>query len=86
MVASPMQILVVVVLLILLFGAGRLGDVGKGLGAGIRNFKKGLREDPKGDASDSDPSEDGDPKQLKGKKKAKTAEVHEVVAEKKEKQ
>lgn len=27
---------------VVLFGPGRLGDVGKGLGEGFRNFKKGL--------------------------------------------
>ena len=30
---------------LLLFGAGKVSDLGKGLGEGIRNFKKGLRED-----------------------------------------
>jgi sec-independent protein translocase protein TatA len=30
---------------LLLFGAGRLGEVGKGLGEGIRNFKKGVTSD-----------------------------------------
>ena len=30
---------------LLLFGAGRLADIGKGLGEGIRNFRKGLKDD-----------------------------------------
>lgn len=30
---------------LLLFGAGRLADIGKGLGEGIRNFKRGLKSD-----------------------------------------
>ncbi|MEN9581261.1 MAG: hypothetical protein RJA70_4270 [Pseudomonadota bacterium] len=78
MAVGPMQILIVVVLVILLFGAGRLGEVGKGLGDGIRNFKKGISGDP--------PDDDGDAevKQLKGKKD-KAAEGDEAVAEKKEK-
>jgi len=29
---------------LLLFGAGRIADIGKGLGQGISNFKKGLKE------------------------------------------
>lgn len=49
---SPVHWLIVIVVLLLLFGPGRLAGVGKGLGEGIRSFKKGLAEDeePKGDA------------------------------------
>jgi sec-independent protein translocase protein TatA len=32
----------------LLFGASRLSEIGKGLGSGIRNFKKGLEDEPSG--------------------------------------
>jgi sec-independent protein translocase protein TatA len=39
------EILVILVIALLLFGAGRISDIGKGLGEGIRNFKKGLKED-----------------------------------------
>ena len=42
---GPMQLALVVVIVLLLFGASRLGDIGKGLGEGIRNFKKGIRDD-----------------------------------------
>lgn len=58
------QILVVALIVLLLFGATRLGDIGKGLGEGIRNFKKGLREGEeekpklKGGSSMADSSED----------------------------
>jgi sec-independent protein translocase protein TatA len=37
-----MQLLVIALIILLLFGASRLGEVGKGLGEGIRNFKKGV--------------------------------------------
>lgn len=37
--------LVVGLVVLLLFGGRRIGDLGKGLGDGLRNFKKGLRED-----------------------------------------
>lgn len=41
------EILIILGVALLLFGAGRLADIGKGLGEGIRNFKKGLKdEDP----------------------------------------
>lgn len=37
--------IIVLLIAMILFGAGRISDIGKGLGEGIRNFKKGLRED-----------------------------------------
>ncbi len=40
--------LLVILLLVLLFvGAGRLGDVGKGLGEGVRAFRRSLGSAPK---------------------------------------
>ncbi len=42
---SIWHLLVVLIVAMLLFGAGRVSEMGKGLGEGIRNFKKGLRED-----------------------------------------
>jgi sec-independent protein translocase protein TatA len=39
------ELLVILVLLVLIFGASRLSDLGKGLGEGIRNFKKGMKGD-----------------------------------------
>ena len=36
------QLLVVLVIVVLLFGVGKLSEVGKQLGAGIRNFKTEL--------------------------------------------
>ena len=40
---SPWHWLLVIVLAFLLFGTSRLGDVGKGLAKGIRNFKAALK-------------------------------------------
>lgn len=42
---GPLQIALIIGIALLLFGAGRIAEVGKGLGEGIRNFKKGLRDD-----------------------------------------
>jgi sec-independent protein translocase protein TatA len=56
------EILLICLLALILFGGGKLADIGKGLGEGIKNFKKGLRE--------SDGAEEGDDaekKQLKPK-------------------
>lgn len=39
------ELIVIFLIIILLFGATRLPQIGKGLGEGIRNFKKGLRNE-----------------------------------------
>lgn len=49
---SPIHWLIVIVIVLLVFGPGRLAGVGKGLGEGIRQFKKGLNED--GSSSDDE--------------------------------
>ena len=40
------ELLIIALIALLLFGAGRLSDIGKGLGEGIKNFKKGLKDEP----------------------------------------
>jgi len=54
MAIGPWQILVIIALLLLLFGAGRLSEIGKGLGSGIRNFKQGLEGDDEEGDSETD--------------------------------
>ena len=39
------EILVIALIAIVLFGGKKIGDVGKGLGEGIRNFKTALKDD-----------------------------------------
>jgi sec-independent protein translocase protein TatA len=39
------ELLLILGVALLLFGAGRISDIGKGLGEGIRNFKKGLKDE-----------------------------------------
>jgi sec-independent protein translocase protein TatA len=41
---GPGELLLIALIALLLFGAGRMASIGKGLGQGIRNFKEGLRE------------------------------------------
>jgi sec-independent protein translocase protein TatA len=52
---SPVHWLIVIVIVLLVFGPGRLAGVGKGLGEGIRQFKKGLNED--GSPDDDKPAQ-----------------------------
>ena len=46
------ELLVILVILILIFGTSRIAGLGKGLGEGIRNFKKGIKDE---DGSDDEP-------------------------------
>ncbi|GAC1365111.1 MAG: twin-arginine translocase TatA/TatE family subunit [Polyangiales bacterium] len=55
------EILLICFLALILFGGGKLADVGRGLGEGIKNFKRGLKD------SDEDPVDAEKDKQLKAK-------------------
>lgn len=37
------ELLIILVIVVLIFGAGRIPQLGKGLGEGIRNFKESIR-------------------------------------------
>lgn len=41
------ELVIILVLVLVVFGAGKLPQVGGALGKGIRNFKSGLREEAK---------------------------------------
>lgn len=41
------ELLVILVIVIVIFGASRLPQLGRGLGEGIRNFKQGVQDDKK---------------------------------------
>ncbi len=58
---SGWEILVILFVVLLIFGPGRLGELGKSLGEGIRNFKKALsgeeetKASPKGGTDSTNP-------------------------------
>ena len=56
------ELLVVLVIVLIIFGAGKLPEIGKGLGKGIRNFRKATSGM---DEIDVSPKEDD--KELKNK-------------------
>lgn len=39
------ELIIIFLIIIVLFGASRLPQIGRGIGEGIRNLKKGLKED-----------------------------------------
>jgi sec-independent protein translocase protein TatA len=50
------EMLIILAIIVLLFGVGRIGGVGKELGTAIKEFRKGLQSD------DSPPAESEEPK------------------------
>jgi sec-independent protein translocase protein TatA len=51
---GPMEFIIIALIALLLFGAGRIAGIGKGLGQGIKNFKQGLKESNEADHSHAD--------------------------------
>ncbi len=57
---GPMEIILIVVVIIILFGARRIPELMKGLGTGIKEFKTGLKEQSEG--IDNDPKDESEKK------------------------
>jgi len=53
------ELMIIFLIIIVLFGANRLPQIGKGIGEGIRNFKKGVKE---GEEPDQIPEKTGTPR------------------------
>lgn len=41
------ELIIILVIILLLFGASRLPEIGRGLGKGIKNFKESTKDDDK---------------------------------------
>ena len=51
------ELLVILVIIVIVFGAGKLPEIGSGIGKGIKNFKETTKADPNkkiDDKNDSD--------------------------------
>ena len=48
------ELIVILVIVVLIFGAGRLPEIGAGVGKAIRNFKKSTKELPEIDVTPKD--------------------------------
>jgi sec-independent protein translocase protein TatA len=48
------ELIVILVIVVLIFGAGRLPEIGAGVGKAIRNFKKSIKELPEIDVTPED--------------------------------
>ena len=50
------ELLLILIILVFIFGTSRIADLGKGMGEGIRNFKKAMKDDstPSGPGSNEE--------------------------------
>ena len=55
---SPMELIIIVGVIVLLFGSSKIPQLMRGVGSGINEFKKGLKE---GDQPGGDPAKPGEP-------------------------
>jgi sec-independent protein translocase protein TatA len=44
---GPMELTIILVIILIIFGAGRLPEIGSGIGKGIKNFKNSLSDSEK---------------------------------------
>ncbi len=40
------ELIIIMIIILIIFGAGKLPEIGSGIGKGIKNFKKATREPP----------------------------------------
>jgi sec-independent protein translocase protein TatA len=60
---GPTELIIILVIVMVIFGASRLPQIGKGLGEGIKNFKLGVRDNPEIDVT---PKQDATPSRENG--------------------
>ena len=53
---GPAELLIILAIVVVLFGATRLTDIGKGLGRGIKEFRKEMKDDDKSEAEEKEPA------------------------------
>ena len=54
---GPWQIILILVIVLIIFGAGKLPRVAGDLAKGIKNFKKGMNEDDKAETAEESKTE-----------------------------
>ncbi|MGB6409688.1 MAG: twin-arginine translocase TatA/TatE family subunit [Deltaproteobacteria bacterium] len=54
------ELLIICVIVVLLFGAGKLPQIGSGLGEGIRNFRKSMKDKSEVDVTPKQKPENND--------------------------
>ncbi len=67
---GPWQIILILVIVLIIFGAGKLPRVMGDIAKGVKNFKSGLKDEEAGDSASTD--ETAEPDSLDAPKKAKS--------------
>ena len=57
---GPTELIIILAIIIILFGVGRLSKIGGELGSATRSFREGLKEDKTGDENTEEPEESED--------------------------
>jgi sec-independent protein translocase protein TatA len=56
------ELIVILVIVLVIFGAGKLPQIGEGLGKGIRNFRKSTKDQEEIDVTPKKPEENSEKK------------------------
>ncbi len=48
------ELVIILVIIVIIFGAGKLPEIGSGIGKGIKNFKEATKNDDKPKSIDND--------------------------------
>ncbi|MCK4771647.1 MAG: twin-arginine translocase TatA/TatE family subunit [Candidatus Latescibacteria bacterium] len=60
------EILIMALILVFIFGAKKIPELMRGMGQGIKEFRKGLTEGEKDDAQSGEDKEEGEEEEAKG--------------------
>lgn len=61
------ELIIILIIILIIFGAGKLPEIGAGIGKGIKNFKKATAT-PREEISSSEDEDDDDEKKIEDKK------------------
>lgn len=51
---GPLELVIILAIVILIFGVGRVGKIGRELGSAISEFRRGLKSDDTANASETE--------------------------------
>ena len=59
------ELIIILIIILIIFGAGKLPEIGSGIGKGIKNFKRATNDQQKPPDEITSPPENDDPSQDK---------------------
>lgn len=76
------ELLVILIIIMIIFGAGKLPEIGSAFGKSIRNFKQSMKEAQEEDPAQQQTAEGKAPDQLEGNKELSKEEQERLAREK----